>query len=155
MTRGWNGYLVRVLRELASQLGAEPLMQPIRFRSEQSINEVKIKRLAYGGGGKNNPQRLVAYNDGFVLYIAAQCNFVYLHVLRESAILVSGEFISTSGWPGSPSWAPSGPIGFTVTARVWLLAVTVDATNDCVMFLAVFTRGLTRRRSGNHERKQG
>ena len=64
-------------------------MQPIRFRSEQSINGVKIKRLAYGGGGKNNPQCLVPYNDGFVLYIAAQCNFVYLHVLRESAILVS------------------------------------------------------------------
>ena len=67
-------------------------MQPIRFRSEQSINGVKIKRLAYGGGGKNNPQRLVPYNDGFVLYIAAQCNFVYLHVLRESAILVSLRF---------------------------------------------------------------
>ena len=64
-------------------------MQPIRFRSEQSINGVKIKRLAYGGG-KNNPQRLVPNNDGFVLYIGAQCNFVYLHVLRESAILVSG-----------------------------------------------------------------
>jgi hypothetical protein len=59
-------------------------MQPIRFRSEQSINGVKIKRLAYGGGGKNNPQR---HNDGFVLYIAAQCNFVYSHMLRESAIL--------------------------------------------------------------------
>ena len=67
-------------------------MQPIKFRSEQSINGVKIKRLAYGGGGKNNPQRLVSYNDGFVLYIAAQCNFVYLHVLRESAILVSLRF---------------------------------------------------------------
>ena len=68
-------------------------MQPIKFRSEQSINGVKIKRLACGGGGKNNPQRLVPYNDGFVLYIAAQCNFVYLHMLRESAILVSGRFI--------------------------------------------------------------
>ena len=73
-------------------------MQPIRFRSEQSINGVKIKRLAYGGGGKNNPQRLVPNNDGFVLYIGAQCNFVYLHVLRESAILVSGIgfFLSTA-----------------------------------------------------------
>jgi hypothetical protein len=68
-------------------------MQPIRFRSEQSINGVKIERLAYGGGGKNNPQRLVPYyNDGFVLYIAEQRNFVYLHVLRESAILVSLRF---------------------------------------------------------------
>ena len=93
MTRSWNGYLVRALRELAS-LTAEcrATDATIRFRSEQSINGVKIKRLAYGGGGKNNPQRLVPYNDGFVLYIAAQCNFVYLHVLRESAILVSLRF---------------------------------------------------------------
>ena len=67
-------------------------MQPIKFRSEQSINGVKIKRLAYGGGGKNNPPSGSVY-DGFVLYIAAQCNFVYLHMLRESAILVSGRFI--------------------------------------------------------------
>ena len=66
-------------------------MQPIRFRSEQSINGVKIKRLAYGGGGKNNPPSGSVY-DGFVLYIAAQCNFVYLHVLRESPILVSLRF---------------------------------------------------------------
>jgi hypothetical protein len=69
-------------------------MQPVRFRSEQSINGVKTKRLAYGGGGKNNPQRLVPNNDGFVLYIAAQCNFVYLHVLRESLILVLGAFVN-------------------------------------------------------------
>src|SRR4029434_3105192 len=66
-------------------------MQPIKFRSEQSINGVKIKRLAYGGGGKNNPPSGSVY-DGFVLYIAAQCNFVYLHVLRESPILVSLRF---------------------------------------------------------------
>ncbi len=41
-------------------------MQPIKFRSEQSINGVKIKRLACGGGGKDSPQRLVPYNDGLV-----------------------------------------------------------------------------------------
>ena len=60
MTRGWNGYLVRVLRELAS-LTAECRATDATYQipTEQSINGVKIKRLAYGGGGKNNPQRLV------------------------------------------------------------------------------------------------
>ena len=68
-------------------------MQPIGFLSEPSINGVKIKRLAYGGGGKNNPERLVPYRDnGFVLYITAQCKFVDLHVLRKLPILVPGRF---------------------------------------------------------------
>lgn len=67
-------------------------MQPIRFRSEQSINGVKIKRLAYGGGEKLILSVWFRINDGLIRYIAAQCNCVYLHALRDLAILVSGGF---------------------------------------------------------------